>query len=54
MTSPYPVAAYVIVAEHGVKAGIRIRFLDYLKIDLPVTVASIALGTAWLVFIIRH
>ncbi len=45
--------ANLIVAEQGKKAGIHIRFLDYLKVGLPVTVASIAFGTAWLVFM-RH
>jgi len=40
--------ANLIVAEQGEKAGIRIGFLDYLKVGLPVTAASIAAGTAWL------
>jgi Na+/H+ antiporter NhaD/arsenite permease-like protein len=40
--------ANLIVADQGEKAGIRIGFLDYLKVGLPVTVASIAAGTAWL------
>jgi len=40
--------ANLIVADQGEKAGIRIGFFDYLKVGLPVTVASIAAGTAWL------
>jgi len=43
--------ANLIVAEQGKKAGIRIGFLDYLKVGVPVTLGSIAFGTAWLVFI---
>ena len=43
--------ANLIVADQGEKAGIRIGFFDYLKVGLPVTVASIAAGTAWLMMI---
>lgn len=43
--------ANLIVAEQGEKAGIRIKFLDYLKVGLPVTIASIAAGTAWLMVV---
>ncbi len=45
--------ANLIVADQGEKVGIRIGFLDYLKVGLPVTVASIAAGTAWLM-LFRH
>jgi len=40
--------ANLIVAESAGKYGIRIRFGRYLKIGLPVTIATIAIGTAWL------
>ncbi|MFA6366639.1 MAG: anion transporter [Candidatus Hydrogenedentales bacterium] len=40
--------ANLIVADQGEKAGIKVGFFDYLKVGLPVTVASIAAGTVWL------
>lgn len=40
--------ANLIVADQGEKAGIKVGFFDYLKVGLPVTVASIAAGTIWL------
>ncbi len=40
--------ANLIVAEQGQRAGIKIRFLDYLKVGLPVTIVSVAFGTLWL------
>ncbi len=43
--------ANLIVAGIGEKSGIRIGFLDYLKVGLPVTIASVATGTAWLTFV---
>ena len=43
--------ANLIVAEQGQRSGIKIGFLDYLKVGLPVTVASVAFGTLWLEFI---
>ncbi|MHB0898577.1 MAG: anion transporter [Spirochaetales bacterium] len=45
--------ANLIVAEQGEKSGIHLRFLDYLKVGLPVTIASISAGTAWLMLIRR-
>ncbi|MFA5853090.1 MAG: anion transporter [Spirochaetales bacterium] len=45
--------ANLIVAEQGEKTGIRIRFFDYLKVGLPVTIASITAGTAWLMLTAR-
>jgi Na+/H+ antiporter NhaD/arsenite permease-like protein len=41
--------ANLIVAERARAAGVRIGFGDYLKFGLPITVLTIALGTAWLV-----
>lgn len=40
--------ANLIVAEQGQRSGIKIGFFDYLKVGLPVTIASVALGTLWL------
>lgn len=40
--------ANLIVAEQGQRSGIKIGFLDYLKVGLPVTIASVTLGTLWL------
>ncbi len=40
--------ANLIVAEQGQRSGIKIGFLDYLKVGLPVTIASVAFGTLWL------
>lgn len=40
--------ANLIVAEEGKKAGIRVGFVDYLKVGLPVTLASVAAGTGWI------
>jgi Na+/H+ antiporter NhaD/arsenite permease-like protein len=43
--------ANLIVADQGEKAGFRVGFIDYLKVGLPVTLASIAAGTAWVGFL---
>lgn len=40
--------ANLIVAEQGQRSGIKIGFFDYLKVGLPVTIASVAFGTLWL------
>ena len=40
--------ANLIVADKGEKCGVRMGFLDYLKVGLPVTILSIAFGTFWL------
>lgn len=45
--------ANLIVAEQGKRSGIRIGFLDYLKVGLPVTLLSVAGGTLWLDFVFR-
>lgn len=44
--------ANLIVAEQGKKSGIHIGFMDYLKVGLPVTLLSIAMGTLWLALIL--
>jgi Na+/H+ antiporter NhaD/arsenite permease-like protein len=40
--------ANLIVAEQAGRLGIRMGFVDYLKAGLPLTLASLAIGTAWL------
>jgi Na+/H+ antiporter NhaD/arsenite permease-like protein len=40
--------ANLIVAGQAEKEGLRIGFLDYLKLGLPVTLASVAAGSLWL------
>ncbi|MCX7776194.1 MAG: anion transporter [Spirochaetaceae bacterium] len=45
--------ANLIVAEQAGKAGLRMGFLDYLKVGLPVTLISVMAGTAWLGLLFR-
>ncbi len=40
--------ANLIVAEGARKAGIRLSFGAYLRVGLPLTLATLAIGTAWL------
>jgi Na+/H+ antiporter NhaD/arsenite permease-like protein len=40
--------ANLIVAETGARLGARLRFVAFLKVGIPVTLASLAIGTAWL------
>ncbi len=42
--------ANLIVAEQAARTGIRITFGAYLKVGLPVTLASILVGMAWIAF----
>jgi len=42
--------ANLIVAEGAASRGARLGFLDYLKAGLPITVFTLAIGTAWLAF----
>ena len=42
--------ANLIVAEGAASRGARLGFVDYLKAGLPITVITLAIGTAWLVF----
>jgi len=42
--------ANLIVAEGAASRGARLGFIDYLKAGLPITILTLALGTAWLVF----
>jgi len=40
--------ANIIVVERAAAEGVDIGFRDYFRIGLPVTVATLALGSAWL------
>ena len=40
--------ANLIVVEGARHRGIRISFLEYLKVGLPVTLATLAFGVWWL------
>jgi Na+/H+ antiporter NhaD/arsenite permease-like protein len=40
--------ANIIVVERGAAEGVRIGFGEYVRIGLPVTLATLAFGTAWL------
>jgi Na+/H+ antiporter NhaD/arsenite permease-like protein len=40
--------ANIIVAERAAAEGVDIGFHDYFRIGLPVTIATLALGSAWL------
>ena len=40
--------ANLIVAEGAASRGARLGFVDYLKAGLPITVITLAIGTAWL------
>jgi len=40
--------ANIIVVERAAAEGVSIRFADYIRIGLPVTLATLAVGTAWL------
>jgi Na+/H+ antiporter NhaD/arsenite permease-like protein len=41
--------ANLIVAESAKKSGINISFGTYLRVGLPLTLASLVIGTAWVV-----
>ena len=40
--------ANLIVAEGAASRGARLGFLDYLKAGVPITLLTLAIGTAWL------
>lgn len=40
--------ANIIVVERAAAEGVSIGFADYIRIGLPVTLATLAVGTAWL------
>ncbi len=41
--------ANLIVAESAKRHGISISFASYLKVGLPITLVSIAIGTFWFI-----
>jgi Na+/H+ antiporter NhaD/arsenite permease-like protein len=43
--------ANLIVAEGAKKYGVEIRFGTYLRVGLPITVLTIAIGTGWLMLV---
>ena len=42
--------ANLIVAESARKLGVAVGFWDYLRVGLPITLLTLALGAAWLAF----
>lgn len=44
--------ANLIVAESALARGVRLGFLDFLKAGLPVGLATIAMATAWLAWVL--
>src|SRR5207244_745025 len=40
--------ANIIVVERAAAAGVHVGFREYLRVGLPVTAATLALGTVWL------
>lgn len=45
--------ANLIVAESARRRGARVSFVEYLKAGLPVTVITLAWGTAWFSWVVR-
>jgi len=43
--------ANIIVAENARRQGVTLRFLEYLKVGLPITIVTLAIGIAWLALI---
>jgi Na+/H+ antiporter NhaD/arsenite permease-like protein len=43
--------ANLIVVENAKRAGVTIRFLEYLKTGLPLTFVTLLVGMAWLYFV---
>jgi Na+/H+ antiporter NhaD/arsenite permease-like protein len=43
--------ANLIVAEGAGRAGIKLGFMKYLKVGLPLTIATLAIGTAWIALV---
>ena len=47
--TPIASVANLIVIEGARREGTRVSFLDYCRVGIPVTLVTLALGTAWLV-----
>ena len=43
--------ANLIVIENANREGIRISFWEYLRVGLPLTIVTLAIGIAWLEFV---
>jgi Na+/H+ antiporter NhaD/arsenite permease-like protein len=43
--------ANIIVVERALAEGVHVGFRDYLRVGLPVTLATLAFGTAWLLLV---
>jgi Na+/H+ antiporter NhaD/arsenite permease-like protein len=43
--------ANLIVAESARREGVRLSFLEYLRAGVPITLATLALGTGWLLLL---
>jgi Na+/H+ antiporter NhaD/arsenite permease-like protein len=43
--------ANLIVVEKGAREGVRISFWDYCKVGLPLTLLTLIIGIAWLMFV---
>jgi Na+/H+ antiporter NhaD/arsenite permease-like protein len=44
--------ANLIVAESASKLGVTVGFWDYLRVGLPITLLTLALGAAWLAIVV--
>jgi Na+/H+ antiporter NhaD/arsenite permease-like protein len=49
--TPVASVANLIVLEGADRAGVRVSFWDYCRVGVPVTLATLGLGTAWLTFV---
>lgn len=45
--------ANMIVAESAQKRGIKLEFIEYLKVGIPLTIITLILGIAWFAILIR-
>jgi Na+/H+ antiporter NhaD/arsenite permease-like protein len=43
--------ANLIVAESARREGVRLRFGEYFRAGAPITLVTLMLGVAWLVFL---
>ena len=40
--------ANIIVVERAAAEGVHVSFGDYVRVGIPITLASLVIGTAWL------
>ena len=43
--------ANLIVAEQAARLGVKLDLKSYCKVGIPLTVVTVAMGTAWLVWL---